>query len=66
MIFEINFTKIINNENLKFFIKYGLKILLGEKGERRGIFLYSSIISLMQWFEDDIQITIMSAIYFLA
>jgi len=38
----------------------------GERGEGRGKFLYFTIISVMEWFEGDIMITIMSAIYFLA
>jgi len=37
-----------------------------ERGEERGKFLYFSIISVMSWFEGDIKISIMSAIYFSA
>jgi len=37
-----------------------------EGGEGRGKFLYFSIMSVMQLFEGDINITIMYAIYFLA
>jgi len=40
--------------------------MLWEKGEGRGKFLYFSIIYVMQWFEGNIKITIMSAIYFSA
>jgi len=36
----------------------------GERGEGRCKFLFFSIISVMQWFEVDIKITIISAIYF--
>jgi len=38
----------------------------GQRGEGRGKFLYFSIMSVMQWFERDIKIIIMYAIYFLA
>jgi len=38
--------------------------LKGERGEERGKFLYFSFISVMQWFEGDIKITIMSEICF--
>ena len=38
----------------------------GERGEGRGKFLYFAIMFVMQWFEGDIKITIMSTINFLA
>jgi len=40
--------------------------LEGERGEGRGKFFNFVIISVMQWFEGDIKITIMSAVYFSA
>jgi len=36
----------------------------GERGEGRWKFLFFSIISVMQWFEGDIKITIMSPFIF--
>jgi len=37
-----------------------------ERGEGRGKFLYFSFMVVMQWFDGNIKIIIISAIYFLA
>jgi len=59
--------KASHSNPLEFILILSLQSTLREKdGEGRGKFLYFSIIFVMQWFEGDIKIIIMSAIYFLA
>jgi len=47
-------------------LSLSLQSMTRERGEGRGKFLYFAIMFVMQWFEGDIEITIMFAIYFLA
>jgi len=59
--------KALHSNPLGFMLTLSLPSTLREKdAEGRGKFLYFSIIFVMQWFEGDIKIIIMSPIYFLA
>jgi len=51
---------------LELIISLSLQSTLTERGEGRWKFLYFWTVSVMQWFEGDLKITIMSAIYFSA
>jgi len=64
----LNWTRQVSHSNpLVFILSHSLQSTLRERdGKKEKKFLYFSIIYVMQWFECDIKITIMSTIYFSA